>query len=72
MKFDYLILVIFGLGQVAKNVAMKYFLVELENDAVAKVNEGKIIQQRFQPILRWNVFPRIDNKKFSIFMIKLF
>ena len=52
MKFDYLILVIFGLGQVAKNVAMKYFLVELENDAIAKVNEGKIIQQRFQPILR--------------------
>ena len=44
MKFNYIILVIFGLKQVAKNVTTKYFLVDLGNDTEANVNEGKIIQ----------------------------
>ena len=44
MKLYYFILVIFALGQVAKNVIMKYFLVELGNDTEVNVNEGKIVQ----------------------------
>ena len=43
MKFDYVILVICGLEQVAKNVTTKYFLVDLGNDTEGNVNEGKII-----------------------------
>ena len=51
MKFHYFILIIFALGQLAKNVTLKYILVEIEKDTAANNNEGKIFNNDSKPYL---------------------